>query len=59
VHWGACIFHFLSDPMVHEGPDVWTIYFKLENDSIYELYIHAVYFCFATITTVGYGDIHP
>lgn len=59
VHWGGCIFHFMADPMIYEGTDTWIFEFKLENQSVYEKYIHAVYFCFETITTVGYGDIHP
>ena len=53
IHFLSCVNIFLSNL---EYPN-WITVQKLENSSKKDIYITSFYYVFATITTVGYGDI--
>ena len=52
-HYLACIFIFLS----HLENPSWVTHQNLINNSKFEIYISSFYYVFATVFTVGYGDI--
>ena len=39
------------------SPDTWVVRYGYQDASDIRMYIAALYFTFATITTVGFGDI--
>ena len=39
------------------GPDTWVVRYGYQDVNDFRLYIAGLYFTFATITTVGFGDI--
>ena len=61
AHWNGCIFWAIG---VAEGINGTWITFQnslpnVENMGITEQYATSIYWSFTTITTLGYGDIHP
>jgi len=56
-HWLACLTFFLSYSDSYSHPDMCS--FLSCYPSLAEQYVSSLYFAFATMTTVGYGDIRP
>lgn len=40
-------------------PDIFMLYFDVEQNNNIEILIMSIYFAFTSLTTVGFGDYHP
>jgi hypothetical protein len=56
VHIYSCLW-FIAAKFDDFGPDTWIARNDLQDSDHFEQYIWCVYWCFQTLTTVGYGDI--
>lgn len=56
IHLGACLWAALGKGNLHVHEN-WIERSDLLDASNWTVYLSAVYFCFVTLTTVGYGDI--
>jgi hypothetical protein len=54
IHFGTCIFIFLG----RNSYPSWIHAIGFQNKPFNQIYISSLYYLIATITTVGYGDIH-
>ncbi|KAK7351402.1 hypothetical protein VNO77_10833 [Canavalia gladiata] len=58
VHFAACFFYFLA--VNHDKKTTWL---SLPNDdnqkNLWNLYVTSMYWSIVTLSTVGYGDLHP
>ena len=55
VHLMAC-FWFLAAKFEDFSPDTWVARFELQDADHSTQYMHSLYWCFQTLTTVGFGD---
>lgn len=59
-HITSCIWIFISSLKFNETNQTnWILKNNLNNNSMFEIYIVSLYYIFATLFTVGYGDIIP
>ncbi|KAK4257354.1 hypothetical protein QN277_006952 [Acacia crassicarpa] len=60
VHLGGCIFYFIAAH--YPEPQHTWVWLSLENfhqESLFTKYLYSMYWSATTLTTVGYGDLHP
>jgi hypothetical protein len=55
-HIIACLWYFLAK-IEGFGPDTWVVRRGIMDESNFMKYLNAMYWTYATISTVGYGDI--
>lgn len=56
IHIISCIWCF-SAKIQSYGPDTWVYRSGLVDNSNFDIYVTAVYWAFATLSTIGYGDV--
>ena len=61
THWTACLFYLVGVLETEQyGVESWiTKHGLLAESDLGKIYAYAVYFSIMTLSTVGYGDIHP
>lgn len=57
LHQGACGWTAIGKLDVFI-PDTWIWRYGMQDASNWDLYLTSIYFCFVSLTTVGYGDIY-
>ncbi|XP_062098454.1 potassium channel AKT1-like [Humulus lupulus] len=61
VHFAGCIFYFIA--LQHRDPGrTWIGYNDNENfrqQSLWVNYVTSIYWSIVTLTSIGYGDLHP
>ncbi|XVF88159.1 hypothetical protein PTKIN_Ptkin19aG0027900 [Pterospermum kingtungense] len=60
VHFAGCIFYYLA-AHYHNPERVWLYLYSEEWQqlSTWERYVTSIYWSMVTVTTTGYGDLHP
>ena len=59
LHIWACFWFMAACPAAECIKDSWVDMRQMVNSSNHEKYMNAVYFITATMTSTGYGEIHP
>jgi len=59
AHWTACLWYYVASVEILSEQETWVSVVLVSSPSTFELYVTAFYFTISTMSTVGYGDIHP
>jgi hypothetical protein len=59
AHWIACIMYSMTQYDNPDEPRSWLNLQNLQDASVSEIYVNALYWVITTTCTVGYGDFHP
>lgn len=55
LHTAGCIFICIGKQSFEDHS--WLTWINIQNEDNFNIYMNAIYYCFMTLTTVGYGDI--
>ncbi|XP_058744326.1 potassium channel KAT1-like [Vicia villosa] len=60
IHFAGCFIYFIADRHT-DSSDTWigSVYPKFKETSIWDRYVTSIYWAIVTLTTTGYGDLHP
>jgi CRP-like cAMP-binding protein len=58
LHIIACIF-FLSARYENFNSETWVMKCNILDFEVFEQYLSSIYWAFMTLSSIGYGDIHP
>lgn len=58
IHLAACMWHWIAG-FDNFGPGTWVFETGNTNSPIYRRYIISLYWALTTLSTIGYGEIHP
>lgn len=60
AHWTACLWYYVSVNEMLNTNETWVSHVMDSSEHrTFDLYVTAIYFTFSTMSTVGYGDVHP
>lgn len=58
AHLMTCLFYFAAK-YNNFSPETWVVHFNYLDSTHGEQYLASMYWCYTTLSTVGYGDITP
>ncbi|XP_058724846.1 potassium channel AKT6-like isoform X2 [Vicia villosa] len=58
THVAACVFYFLATRPNHKNPTWLSLVSNASNQTMLDSYVTSVYWSIATLSSVGYGDLH-